>query len=101
MKRQKHTYKSKHERQNDIILTAHSMYVDGKKSFTNAKMAKRLGMAASTRLKRYMDALVDDGWLEKREKIHRNSLMKDGNRLLILKHEYSLTPMALENLAII
>lgn len=101
MKRQKHTYKSKRERQNDIILTAHSMYVDGKKSFTNAKMAKRLGMAASTRLKRYMDSLVEEGWLSKAETIHRNSLMKDGNRLVILKHEYALTPEALSRLAIL
>lgn len=101
MRKQKHTYKSKHERQNDIILTAHSMYVDGKKAFTNAKMAKRLGMAASTRLKRYMDALVEEGWLTKTEKIHRNSLMKDGNRLVIKKHEYSLSAKALAALVIL
>lgn len=101
MKRKKHTYKRKHERQNDIILTAHSMYVDKKKAFTNAAMAKRLGMAASTRLKRYMDELVSEGWLTKAEKVHRNSMMKNGNRLVIMKHEYSLTEKALSELAIL
>lgn len=101
MKRQKHTYKRKHERQNDIILTAHSMYVDGKKAFTNAKMARRLGMAASTRLKRYMDELVDEGWLTKAEKVHRNIKLKNGNKAVIIKHEYALTDVALRKLAII
>lgn len=101
MKKQKHTYKAKHERQNDIILTAHSMFVDGKKSFTNAKMAKRLGMAASTRLKRYMDELVDEGWLQKAEKHHRTIRLKDGNKGTITKHEYSLTAEALAKLAIL
>ena len=89
MKKQKHSYKSKHERQNEIILTAVGQYQRGQYDWTNAKMAKWLGLSASSKLKKMIDELVVEGILKRQMKIHRNSLMKNGNRLLIHRHVYT------------
>jgi len=101
MKRNKQVHKPRKERQNDIILTAWSMWVDGGKSFTNAKMAKRLGLSASSKLKSMIDELVEEGWLQRAEKIHRSSWHKDGYKLEIKKHVYWLSVQGQEAMAII
>lgn len=85
----------------DILHTALGQYQRGQKAFTATKMAKWTGLAYSTKLKGMLDQLVEEGWFEKEEKIHRNSLMKDGNRLVIVKHVYSFTTEAINSVSTI
>lgn len=101
MRRQKQAHKPRVERQNEIILAAFGQRVNGRKTFTNAAVARWLGLSVSSRLKGMIDDLVDEGWMTKNIKEHRNSLMKDGNRLVIVKHEYALSPFALEQMALL
>ena len=97
----KHTYKSRQRRETDIILAAWGQRTRGIKTFTNAKMAKWLGLSASTKLKRMIEGLAAQGWFDVSVQTHRNTFYKDGNVLIITKHVYSLTDEALEWLAII
>lgn len=100
----KQIHKPRAARRDEIILTAFGQMTKAQKpakAFTNAKMAKWLGLSASSKLKSIIDELADDGWLTKEEKIHRSSWHKDGYLLEIKKHVYSLSPMALAELAII
>lgn len=97
----KHTYLRRHERLNEIIITALGQRQNGKRTFTNARMAKWLGLSVSSRLKRMLDELVEEGWLQREEKIHRSSWHKDGYKLEIKKHEYTLSETALNKLVII
>lgn len=101
MAKKKHTYKKREDRLRELLETALGQYQRGQKEFTASKMAKWTGLAYSSKLKNMLDQLVDEGWLDKEEKIHRNSLMKDGNRLVIVKHVYAFTPEALNGVAII
>lgn len=91
------SYKSKHERQNDILLAAVGNLQKEKpvKEFTTAKMAKWIGYSVSTRLRNMLNDLVAQGWLEKEEKIHRNIKLKNGNKAVIVKHVYRLTQEAI------
>lgn len=100
-RKQRHSYKRRHERQNDIILSALGQYQGGRREFTTAKMAKWLGYSVSTRLKRMIDDLVSEGWFVRHERIHRNTMGKDGNRFVIMKHVYSLSDVAMERLSIL
>lgn len=101
MAKQRHTYKRREERLKELLETALGQYQRGQKQFTANKMAKWTGLAYSSKLKGMLDQLVEEGWLEKEEKIHRNSRMKDGNQLVIVKHVYNFTPEALNSVAII
>lgn len=101
MAKKKHTYMRRDERLRDILHTALGQYQAGKKEFTASKMAKWTGLAYSSKLKGMLDQLVQEGWFEKEEKIHRNSLMKDGNRLTIVKHVYAFTPETINSVSII
>lgn len=101
MAKKKHTYKRRDKRLREILETALGQYQRGQREFTASKMARWTGLAYSTKLKGMLDQLATEGWFDKEEKIHRNSLMKDGNRLVIVKHVYSFTPEALNSVAII
>lgn len=103
MKRQKQVHKPRWQRQDEIILTAlgQRSVSERNKQFTNAKMAKWLGLSASNKLKKMIDELVSEGWLNREEKIHRTSVNKDGYRLEIKKHVYSLSVEGLERLAML
>jgi len=101
MAKKKHTYMSRDARLREILTTALGQYQRGQKTFTTAKMAKWTGLAYSSKLKKMLDQLCEEGWFEKEEKIHRNSLMKDGNRLIIMKHVYAFTPETLNSVSII
>lgn len=101
MKRTKQEHKPRYERQNEIILTAHDRLVHAnKRTFTNAKMARWLGLSVSTKLKRMMDELVEEGLLVKNEELHR-TYQRDGGWVKIYKHVYCLTEGALQQLRII
>jgi hypothetical protein len=97
----KHTYKRRDARLRELLETALGQYQNGQKEFTTSKMAKWTGLAYSSKLKGMLEQLVEEGWFEKEEKIHRNSRMKDGNQLVIIKHVYNFTPEALNSVAII
>lgn len=101
MAKKRHTYKRRDARLRELLTTALGQYQRGEKEFTASKMAKWAGLAYSSKLKAMLDQLVEEGWFDKEEKIHRNSLMKDGNRLIIVKHVYAFTPEALNSVAII
>lgn len=101
MRKQKHSYKRRDDRLRELLETALGQYQRGQKEFTASKMAKWTGLSYSSKLKGMLDQLCAEGWLEKEEKIHRNSLMKDGNRLVIVKHVYAFTPEALNSVSII
>ena len=101
MRKQKHSYMRRDVRLRSILETALGQYQNGKKTFTNAKMARWCGLSASAKLKKMLDQLVDEGWFVREEKIHRNSMMKDGNRLIIMKHEYRFSPTAINSVQII
>lgn len=101
MAKKKHTYMRRDDRLRELLHTALGQYQRGQKSFTASKMAKWTGLAYSSKLKGMLDQLVEEGWLEKEEKIHRNSMMKDGNRLIIMKHVYAFTPETLNSVSII
>jgi len=100
----KQVHKPRAQRRDEVILTAFGQMTKAKNatvSFTNAKMAKWLGLSASSKLKGILDELASDGWLEKEERVHRSSWHKDGYLLEIKKHVYKLSPHALNELAII
>jgi len=102
MAKQKHSYKSRAARRDEILLTAHDRMVHAnKRKFTNAAMAKWLGLSASSRLKGILEELVEDGWLSKAEAIHREWQGSNGGYVRIIKHEYSLTEATLQELSII
>lgn len=97
----KHPYMRRDARLRELLTTALGQYQRGEKTFTTATMAKWTGLAASSKLKAMLDQLCAEGWFEREEKIHRNTLMKDGNRLIIMKHIYSFTPETLNSVSII
>lgn len=101
MAKNKHTYLRRDERLREILHTALGQYQNDRKSFTTATMARWQGLATSTKLKKMLDQLVDEGWFVREEKVHRNSLMKDGNRFIITKHVYSFAPKALNSMCIL
>lgn len=101
MKKTKHTYMRRDERLRDILCTALGQYQRKQKTFTANTMAKWTGLAYSSKLKNMLDQLVSEGYFDKEERVHRNSLTKDGNRLIIMKHVYSFTQETLNGLALL
>lgn len=89
-----HTYKRHDERLAEFLDTALGQRFGAKsvKEFTMYRMAKWTGLAPSNKLKKMLDELVSDGYLNRVERPHR------GN---VIKHVYSLSAEALERFAIL
>lgn len=69
-------YMRKLERENSILEVALVHRQNGLKTFTVYKMAKWLGLSASTHLRKILMALVDRGALKVTSKKHRSNVDK-------------------------